>query len=685
MYKKVLFILLFLCFFSGFSQPISLYRQFLGQYDFTMIGNTLSTTQNDTNVGGPCTILSQSSATLNLNPNQTVLAAYLYWSSTELVVQDSIDLDVTLNGTPIIAQRTFTNNVGFVLSAFADVTNLVKTTGNGTYLFADFGTGTVDCALSGFGGWAIVVVYEELALTNRMVNIYDGFEYITNTYPISFSLNRINLTDTADAKLAFLVWEGDVIGPSEDEYLTVNSNKVSNPPLNPINNIYNGTNSFTGSNTLYNMDLDYFDIEDFISVGDTSMDIEMHSHELICVNVFALTLINQLPDATIVMDNVNVTCDSRDVRVSYTVSNFNASEVLPANTPIAFYADDVLVGTATTRNSIAMKGSESGNITLSIPAAVGDDFVLTASVDDDGTGNGSVNEADEDNNTDTENVILKFSPEINQPGDITICDTDRRGTVSFDLASKRVEISTDTNVTINFYQSEEDALNGINRISNPGNYELESRSSQIIWVRATHPENDCAVITYFTITAQELPFTGLNEPLMLCNMKDNHLEVNLASAHLLLSRMFNYMNEIDLQFYETESDAENEVNEIVNVENYRPVVFPQVVYIRTKGKNNLWCDVIIQLQLNACVIPKGISPNSDGLNDGFDLAVFNLTELKIFNRYGMEVYEHGEGYTNQWSGQDKSGRLLHTGTYYYVFKTYFDTYVGWVYVIRELK
>src|SRR5690554_2275265 len=41
--------------------------------------------------------------------------------------------------------------------------------------------------------------------------------------------------------------------------------------------------------------------------------------------------------------------------------------------------------------------------------------------------NGSVNEADEDNNTDTENVALKFSPEINQPDDIIICDTDRRG------------------------------------------------------------------------------------------------------------------------------------------------------------------------------------------------------------------------------------------------------------------
>ena len=683
MYKKILSIFLFLCFYSSFSQPISLYRQFFGTYDFTMIGNTLSTSHND--FGISCTVLTQSSATLNLNPNQTVAAAYLYWSSTELVVQDSIDLDVTLNGVSITAQRTFTNNVGYVLSAFADVTNLVKTTGNGTYLFADFGTGTADCASSGYGGWAIVIVYEETSLSNRMVNIYDGLELISNNRSVLISLENINLSDTADAKLAFLVWEGDAPITNGDEYLAVNSNKVSNPPLNPINNIYNGTNSFTGSNTLYNMDLDYFDIEDFISVGDTSMDIEMHSHEFIVANVFALTLINQIPDATIVMDNITVTCDSREIEVSYTVSNFNASEALPVNTPIAFYADGVLVGTTTTRSSIAMKGSESGNITLSIPAAVGDDFVLTASADDDGTGNGSVNEADEDNNTDTENVILKFSPEINQPDDVIICNVDRRDFVIFDLASKRLEISTDTNVTISFYQSEEDAERGVNAINNTGNYELESRSSQIIWVRATHPENDCVSITYFTITAQELPFTGLEEPLMLCNLKDNPLVVNLASAHLLLSRMFDYMNEIDLKFYETESDAENEVNEIVNVENYRPVVFPQVVYIRTKGKNNLWCDVIIQLQLNACVIPKGISPNNDGFNDGFDLAVFHPIDLKIFNRYGTVVYEHGEGYTNQWSGQDKNGRMLPTSTYYYVFKTFFDTYVGWVYVIREVR
>lgn len=144
MYKKIFSIFLFLCFYSGFSQPISLYRQFLGQYDFTMIGNTLV---SDWAYNNPCTIFTQSSAVLNLNTNQTVTAAYLYCSS--VATPELRDLDVALNGIPITAQRILTNmeppNIGSHFGAFADVTDLVKATGNGTYLFSDFDAMIPNC------------------------------------------------------------------------------------------------------------------------------------------------------------------------------------------------------------------------------------------------------------------------------------------------------------------------------------------------------------------------------------------------------------------------------------------------------------------------------------------------------------------------------------------------------------
>ncbi|WP_026980529.1 T9SS C-terminal target domain-containing protein [Flavobacterium suncheonense] len=85
-----------------------------------------------------------------------------------------------------------------------------------------------------------------------------------------------------------------------------------------------------------------------------------------------------------------------------------------------------------------------------------------------------------------------------------------------------------------------------------------------------------------------------------------------------------------------------------------------------------------------CEIPKGISPNGDNLNDNWDIEGLNAKSVKIFNRYGTTVYEHGAGYTNQWHGQSKNGNELPDGTYYYVVESGDgQTRTGWVYINRE--
>ncbi len=85
-----------------------------------------------------------------------------------------------------------------------------------------------------------------------------------------------------------------------------------------------------------------------------------------------------------------------------------------------------------------------------------------------------------------------------------------------------------------------------------------------------------------------------------------------------------------------------------------------------------------------CSIPKGVSANSDGMNDTFNLSGFgeNLN-VKIFNRYGMVVYEMNN-YVNQWHGQCKDGTLLPSATYYYYIQNELgDEKTGWVYLIRD--
>ncbi|MBW3520507.1 gliding motility-associated C-terminal domain-containing protein, partial [Flavobacterium sp. NKUCC04_CG] len=71
-----------------------------------------------------------------------------------------------------------------------------------------------------------------------------------------------------------------------------------------------------------------------------------------------------------------------------------------------------------------------------------------------------------------------------------------------------------------------------------------------------------------------------------------------------------------------------------------------------------------------CSIPKGISPNGDGFNDSWDLGKHGVLDVIIYNRWGLEVYTHKNGYTNQWAGQDKSGKPLASGTYFYVINTF---------------
>ena len=84
------------------------------------------------------------------------------------------------------------------------------------------------------------------------------------------------------------------------------------------------------------------------------------------------------------------------------------------------------------------------------------------------------------------------------------------------------------------------------------------------------------------------------------------------------------------------------------------------------------------IDFDDCPIPRGFSPNGDQTNDAFDLSRHNVQSIKIYNRYGMEVYSHGIGYTNQWEGQNKQGNKLPSGTYYYVIITHNKQKTGWV-------
>ncbi len=469
-----------------FSQEVTLFQQFNGQFDYLSFGNTLNIGENGSTTD--CIILSESSADFELLPGQEILAAYLYWAGS-----GNGDFEVSLNEIPIVSERDF--NFSFInndseydfFAAFANVTSIVSSLGNTTYTLSDLDLSEAIqpfCQINGgnstnFGGWSITLIYEDASLPLNQVSIFDGLEAVfAGNNSITIELNNLNVLDNTGAKIGFLSWEGDS-SIANNETLSINGNILSNLPLNPQDNAFNSTNSFTNSNELYNMDIDFYNIENNINPGDNSATIQLtSSQDLVMVNNIVTVLNTELPDATIEIDLLtgNEECGNRDINIEYTIYNVNCTAVLPQNTPISFYADVMLIGQTVTNTEIPIDDSENGIITLTIPPNIPLDFLLEVMVDDTGDGTGIVNESNENNNGFSEEIHLFLFPEFQSPIDIEICDTE--GIEFFNLADATQPINPI--YTISYYVTEEEANNYENEILNIESFENSANPLELI-------------------------------------------------------------------------------------------------------------------------------------------------------------------------------------------------------------
>jgi gliding motility-associated-like protein len=502
--KKLLFLLIATAFLPNviLGQDVSLYQQFNGRYDFVFLGNTMNPIENSFQT--TVEINTTSSATLNLAPSDVIEKAYLYWAGC-----GTGDFDVVLNGQPLTAERTFSHqrlNGPLVLdyfSAFVDVTAQVTATGNALYTLSDLDVSEfIDYhaqASTNFAGWALIVVYRNDALPLNQLNVYDGLQAVPDA--ISIDLDNLNVIDNDGAKIGFLAWEGDSF-LAVNETLRINNQPLQSLPLNPINNAFNGTNTFTGSNQLYNMDLDVYNIQNFIAIGDTSANISLTSgQDFVMVNAIVTKLNSQLPDATIVAGPVQRNCDSRVLVLDYTVFNTNSTDFLPADTPIAFYADGILVGQASTQNDIPIDGSEPGQITVTVPDSVPDTFQMTYAVDDMGDGTGHVTELVENNNLFVTEISLLIPPGFNELPPLESCNLGLTRAL-FNFSNYDDLVRVDPLHSVSFHETQSDAENDVNPINNSSNYMAQATPKEI-FVRID--DGTCSSVTSFLLIAKNCP------------------------------------------------------------------------------------------------------------------------------------------------------------------------------------
>ncbi|MDG4716366.1 gliding motility-associated C-terminal domain-containing protein [Winogradskyella marincola] len=500
------------------AQDISLFEQFNGRYDYTAIGNTLNQAENNIDQSF-CSLLESSSANLTLDADNQIVKAYLYWAGSGFG-----DTEVTLNGIQISSEETY--NVTYTdtasgqlnyFSCYADITNLILSEGNGTYTFSDMDISADLMSNPGycsnrtnFGGWSIYVIYQNETLPLNQVNLYQGLEIINrNVQEKEIILDNIDVIDNVGAKIGFLAWEGDN-NLNYGESLSINNNVISNPPLNLADNAFNGTNTFTNSTTFYNADLDVYDLENNINIGDTSVSIKLttgginenggFSADLIILNNIITVLNSQLPDATIEVNDYTVNCGDNSIELFYTVNNFNSTDVLPANTPIAFYLDGLLVGQSQTTNSLNIGESETNSTIVTIPEDSNQSITIVAAVDDDGSMSGVVTETNEDNNINFIDIELLVIPDITTlPGLMGCNEGFETSTYNLYNALESIEYEEEN---ISFYTSLEDLETASNPILVPSIYN-NTTNPETIYARLESPP--CYEVYQFQLSVENCP------------------------------------------------------------------------------------------------------------------------------------------------------------------------------------
>lgn len=311
--------------------------------DIQLVGNTLLTCtgsgcaaiQNGTDTGGNAHngnrnmvyvnvdamagFPNSSSADLVLPPGATVQFAGLYWGARAAQTSTTRgDIRFRVPGTPgyheINAEvvdtvpNQWTNASSHPYQAMADVTALVAAAGSGTYTVADLTANSGNGGtLGNYGGWGLVVIYQDSSQPFRRLMVYDGAAEVDNSNDVNITVEGLltPLTGAFSTYLGALVWEGD-LSYSGDQF-RLNGTTLSDA-LNPANNFWNSTitrlgQHITSKNPHYvnqlAVDLNYVDASGILANGadsatltfSTNMDayaphavafvVELHAPDLI--------------------------------------------------------------------------------------------------------------------------------------------------------------------------------------------------------------------------------------------------------------------------------------------------------------------------------------------------------------------------------------------------------------------
>lgn len=337
---------------------------------------------------------------------------------------------------------------------------------------------------------------------------------------------------------------------------------------------------------------------------------------------------------------------------------------------------------------------------------------------------------------DKEFHFIKEKHPITKPENLYVCNREPGFVYTYDLSQNEKQMIgkfKSEDFDISYFASEEDLLGNVNPL--PSVYTTTAIEPTMIYAKMEHKNTHCFTYTTFSLGVNKILMATKVTPILACESyvlpelaegeayytepygRGNRYEggdvFDLVGKHQLyvyaVQDGCSYQSSFTIEILELIA-AHRIEDQVLYCELYTLPLLPrgnkyfteaegqgkelqpgevivedQLIYIYAKtSKDKVACfdQSSFRVTYEECPLPKGFSPNGDGINDRLDLSKYGVTNLKVYNRSGIEVFSFNGLYTDEFSGKDKRGNNLPSGTYYYVLVSHAKMRTGWIQINR---
>ena len=243
-----------------------------------------------------------------------------------------------------------------------------------------------------------------------------------------------------------------------------------------------------------------------------------------------------------------------------------------------------------------------------------------------------------------EQVCIDVSPEIfsSAPEDIILCNT--TGSNNVDLTQNDAIILNGLSTTehvVTYHSTQSDAENGINAITNATAFPIAA-PPMTVFSAITNTTTNCIVVDSFILDIIDLN-TLIIPDYEQCGPISNFDLVSYVSS--ALSSGGSGASNFTLEFYTSLSDAQNQINPILDPTMYNLSIGSETIYVRIVSTTDSSCSSISPFSLTAGFVPVAnavadMETCDDATNDGEEVFALDSQNAAILNNQTATVTYH---------------------------------------------